>query len=86
MKPAVAVVAKQAVRCGLRLAADGEQMHIAPLHEVSRASPGVNRDGTIVWTFLTPDFEGRRRQLYRMRRVPLERYAAWVASAGGSTP
>jgi outer membrane protein assembly factor BamB len=47
----------------------------------------VTRDGAVVWTFLNPDFEQQsRRQIYRMLRVPLERYAAWAALAKGSTP
>ena len=36
---------------------------------------------------LNPDFEdGNRRQIYRMRRVPLEQYAAWAGSAGEAKP
>jgi Arylsulfotransferase (ASST) len=46
----------------------------------------VTRDGSIVWTFLNPEFEeSSRRQIYRMQRVSLERYAAWVGSASGSS-
>jgi Arylsulfotransferase (ASST) len=46
----------------------------------------VTREGAIVWTFLNPEFEAKgRRQIYRMQRVPLERYAAWVASARSAT-
>lgn len=47
----------------------------------------VTRDGAIVWTFLNPDFEEKKRQqIYRMQRVSLERYAAWAGSANRSTP
>jgi len=47
----------------------------------------VTRDGSVVWTFLNPDFRDEsRQQIYRMQRVPLERYAGWVGSAGDSTP
>ena len=47
----------------------------------------VTRDGSIVWTFLNPDFASKgRRQIYRMYRVPLERYAAWAGSAHDSAP
>ena len=42
----------------------------------------VTRDGSIVWQFLNPDFrDGSRRQIYRMQRVPRERYAAWAGAA-----
>jgi hypothetical protein len=42
----------------------------------------VTRDGSVVWSFLNPDQrDGRRRQLYRMERVPLERFAAWTSGA-----
>jgi hypothetical protein len=41
----------------------------------------VTRDGSIVWTFLNPDFEGSsRQQIYRMHRVPSERFAAWAGA------
>lgn len=41
----------------------------------------VTRGGTMVWTFLNPEFQkASRRQIYRMQRVPPERYAAWVGS------
>lgn len=46
----------------------------------------VTRGGAVVWTFLNPDFvQQSRRQIYRMLRVPLGRYAGWAASAKGST-
>ena len=47
----------------------------------------VTRDGAIVWTFLNPEFQHEsRQQIYRMQRVPLERYATWAGSAAGSPP
>lgn len=43
----------------------------------------VTRDGAVVWSFLNPEFEGgARRQIYRMQRVPLDRYAAWAGAPG----
>ena len=39
----------------------------------------VTRDGEIVWDFWNPDFraqDGRRRTIYRMRRMSLESYRA----------
>ncbi len=44
----------------------------------------VTRDGSIVWTFLNPEFQqDSRRQIYRMQRVSLARYAAWAGAAAG---
>lgn len=47
----------------------------------------AHADGSIVWTFLNPEFdEAGRRQIYRMQRVPMERYVAWDVSVPSSTP
>jgi hypothetical protein len=46
----------------------------------------VTRDGSIVWTFLNPEFQQKsRRQIYRMQPVSLGRYTAWVGSVEEST-
>jgi hypothetical protein len=40
----------------------------------------VTRQGEIVWEFLNPErgYTGERKQIYRMVRIPEERFAAFA--------
>jgi hypothetical protein len=66
----------------------------SPVRGAVQALPNDNllvtestRGRVFVWTFLNPEVEDEsRRQIYRMQRVSLARYAAWAGSGAGSTP